>query len=141
MRLPLPTDKEASRFSGFLLIAGKKYQFRNWKVGALCFGGDGFDRLSDAATAGKIDLVAKVYFDSHAVETSQDDRAEYVTFWKRNLKQIATPDLIPREVIYVEIDEGDLPFLRQVIEVSTDPIKIFFVEQQHEPAIVDELGK
>jgi hypothetical protein len=141
MRLPLPTDNAASRFSGFLLIAGKKYPFRNWKVGALCFGGNGFDRQSDAATAGKIDLVAKVYFDSHGVETSPDDRAEYITFWKKNLTSIITPDLMPREVIFVEIDEGDGPFLRQVIEVGTDRTKILFVEQQHEPAIVDELGK
>lgn len=141
MRLPLPTDNDPSPFSGFVLVAGKKYPFRNWKVGALCFGGQSFEHKNDLAIAGGIDRVAGMYFDSHAVDTSATDRAEYISLWKSNITSVATPDLMPNDTVYVEIRDGNHSFLRQAFEMGHDQIKMLFVEQEHEPKIVDEFGK
>ena len=141
MRLPLPTDSNPSPFSGFVLVSGKKYPFRNWKVGALCFGGQSFEHKNDLAIAGAIDRVANMYFDSHAVDTSANDRTEYISLWKNNITSIATQDLMPNDTVYVEIRDGDHSFLRQAFEMGHDQIKMLFVEQEHEPKMVDEFGR
>ena len=95
-------------------------------MSTLWFGGSESDIDAEPFSRDEANAVAAHYLANRPVDSSPENAQEFGGLWSGHRKKVPTPDLAPGDTVYIEIDKAGKAILRQLLTVSSAPVRLCF---------------